>query len=208
MILKNIYRNSLAALSSAIILAGCSAQGDNPGVEYAPQMYHSVSYEPLSQITDENAGKWLSNREDGKGEFYNSNIYNPNKQNVRLPAANTVRRDVPLPYRVHKDSVDYAGRHVKSPIPASQEVLKEGQALYNRFCSQCHGNTGQGDGKVGMVFKGVPSYSVGRVAEVSEGHIFHVITYGRGRMGAHGSQLDINERWKIVRYVQTLQKQN
>ena len=29
----------------------CGAGGDNQGVEYAPNMYHSVAYEPYSQIT-------------------------------------------------------------------------------------------------------------------------------------------------------------
>lgn len=207
MILRNIYRSSLLLASIALVMMGCSAEGDHPGWEYAPQMYHSVSYEPLIQITDETAGTWLSTREDGKGEFFNSNIYNPHGMNLRIPAANTVRRNAPLPYRVHRDSIAYAARYVKNPLPNTEAVLRQGQALYNRFCAQCHGQTGQGDGPVGLVFKGVPSYSVGRVAEVSEGHIFHVITYGRGRMGAHGSQLDINERWKIVRYVQSLQQQ-
>ena len=42
---------------------------------------------------------------------------------------------------------------------------------------------------------------------MTEGHIFHTITHGRGRMNAHGSQIDIADRWKIVRYVQTLQQQ-
>jgi mono/diheme cytochrome c family protein len=208
MILKNIYTTTFLAIAIAIGMVGCGADGNHPGFEYAPQMYHSVSYEPLIQITDSTAGLWLSNREDGKGEFFNSNPHNPYGMNMRIPAANTVRRNAPLPYRVHRDSIAYAARHVKSPIPATEAVLRDGQRLYDRFCSQCHGATGQGDGPVGLVFKGVPSYSVGRVAEVSEGHIFHTITYGRGRMGAHGSQLDIDERWKIVRYVQTLQTQN
>ena len=46
--------------AGGIILAGCKAGGDNPGLEYAPNMYHSVAYEPLSQITDEDAGAWVN----------------------------------------------------------------------------------------------------------------------------------------------------
>ena len=42
-----------------ITLISCSAKNDDPGVEYAPNMYHSVPYEPLSQVKDEEIGSWL-----------------------------------------------------------------------------------------------------------------------------------------------------
>lgn len=61
-----VFAGSALAIS---LLAGCKAGGDNPGLEYAPQMYHSVVYEPLTQIKDESQGSWLSNREDGKESF-------------------------------------------------------------------------------------------------------------------------------------------
>ncbi|GJM61685.1 MULTISPECIES: c-type cytochrome [Persicobacter] len=195
---------------AATALFGCTkAGGENQGVEYAPNMYHSVAYEPLKQITDKEAGSWLSNREDGLGEFFNSNVNNPHEMNMREPVAGTVKRDENgfLPYRLPADSLAYAAEVVKSPFEKTEAVVANGKALYEKFCIQCHGDTGQGDGKVGVVFKGVPSYSKGRVAEVSEGHIFHVITHGKGRMGAHGSQLNQKERWEIVAYVQQLQNQ-
>ena len=67
------------------LMVGCKAGGENQGLEYAPQMYHSVAYEPLTQIKDEAQGSWLSTREDGKGEFFNSNVYNPHGMNMREP---------------------------------------------------------------------------------------------------------------------------
>ncbi len=61
----------------AVVLGACTAGPDNTGLEYAPQMYHSTPYEPLSQIQDKEIGGWLdSNPEDEHGEFYNSNEYN------------------------------------------------------------------------------------------------------------------------------------
>lgn len=80
-------------LAGGVALAGCEAQGDYQGLEYAPQMYHSTPYEPLTQITEETSGTWLSSREDDLGEFYNSNPYNPYAMNERTPPANTVRRN-------------------------------------------------------------------------------------------------------------------
>lgn len=193
-----------------ISLFACKAGKDDPGLEYAPNMYHSVAYEPLKQIDDESAGMWLSNREDGKGEYFNSNINNPHGMNMRAPVPNTVKRSDKgfLPYRVHKDSLNYAAKYVTNPLDSSAEVLAEGKRLYSVFCTHCHGATGMGDGLVGQVIRGIPAYNVGRVKTLEEGHIFHVITHGKGRMGAHGSQVNQEERWAIVRYVQTLQNQN
>src|SRR5688572_3682581 len=104
--LKKISIYGLSALALGFSLAACSAKDDYPGMEYAPQMYHSVPYEPLSQITDESAGNWLSNRTDEKGEFYNSNSINPYAMNMRQPAEGTVARNAggELPFRMPKDS--------------------------------------------------------------------------------------------------------
>lgn len=193
-----------------ISIWSCKAKNDFQGLEYAPNMYHSVPYEGLSQITDEDEGMWLSNREDGLGEFFNSNPNNPNNMNMREPVANTVKRSANglLPYRIHKDSVEYAGRVLVNPMDSTAEIIAEGKALYSVYCTTCHGETGQGDGLVGKVFLGIPAYNLGRVKELPEGQVFHTITYGRGRMMSHASQVSVDERWKITRYVQVLQNQN
>jgi mono/diheme cytochrome c family protein len=190
----------------AAVLTGCTAGGENPGTEFSPQMYHAVSYEPLTQIQDKSQGNWLdSNPEDGHGEFYNSNPYNAHGMTMRTPPANTVPRGKYLPYRLEADDVEQAAG-IPNPYDGDESIIKDGKALYERFCQHCHGATGQGDGKVGEVYMGVPAYNAGATAELSAGHIFHVITYGIRRMGAHGSQLNEDERWKIVTYVQTLQQ--
>lgn len=207
----NRYINLFAVLAVGIMAAACSARGDRTGVEYAPQMYHSVPYEGLVQVTDYEAGRWLTSSSEGAAEFYTSNPNNPHAMNMREPVANTVRRGDYLPYRLPKDSLLLASKVLKNPLDSVESVIAEGQVLYSRYCQHCHGQNGQGSmdetAKVGKVFKGVPQYNVGRVASLNEGHIFHVITHGKGRMGAHGSQVSIEDRWKIVRFVQTLQKQ-
>ncbi|WP_245620826.1 c-type cytochrome [Roseivirga seohaensis] len=194
-------------LIAIFALASCNASGDNPGTEYAPQMYHSIPYEPLTQIKEKDRGEWLSNREDGLGEFYNSNPNNAYEQNVKLPVAGTVRRtaDGVLPYRLGKDDIEAASL-VENPLPETPEILAEGKRLYELYCDHCHGTTGQADGLVSPVFQGVPPYTAPALRNLSEGHIFHVITYGIRRMGAHGSQISPEKRWKIVKYVKQLQQ--
>ena len=205
--MKNLLVNIFLVFTLSLMLLSCSADKDNPGVEYAPNMYHSTPYEPLSQITDKEIGSWLdSNPDDNHGEFYNSNPYNPYGMTMRNPVPNTVKRSLYLPYRIPKDSLELAAL-IKNPLASTEEVLKEGRVLYTRYCVHCHGEKGMGDGLVGIAYKGVTAFNSRAVKNKSEGNIFHVITHGKGRMWAHGSQVSIENRWKIVKYVQTLQKQ-
>ena len=205
--MKNLLVNIFLVFTLSLMLLSCSADKDNPGVEYAPNMYHSTPYEPLSQVTDKEIGSWLdSNPDDNHGEFYNSNPYNPYGMTMRDPVPNTVKRSSYLPYRIPKDSLELAAL-IKNPLATTEEVLKEGKDLYTQYCNHCHGEKGMGDGLVGIAYKGVTAYNSRAVKNRSEGEIFHVITHGKGRMWAHGSQVSIENRWKIVKYVQTLQKQ-
>ncbi|MGK7397817.1 MAG: c-type cytochrome [Candidatus Cyclobacteriaceae bacterium M3_2C_046] len=208
--LRHYIVSIIISLSLAGFLASCGAEGDNPGTEYAPNMYHSVPYDPYKQVTQETAGNWLNSRADNRGEYFNSNPFNPFDMNMRMPPANTVRRTETgmLPYRIPRDSLQLAARVVDSPLDSTAAVLEQGQALYNVYCMPCHGGSGQGDGAVGQVYLGVPAFNKGRYVTLTEGHIFHVITYGQGRMGAYGSQLDMVKRWQIVEYVQQLQQMN
>ncbi|MEJ2005485.1 MAG: cytochrome c [Cyclobacteriaceae bacterium] len=211
MTVKN-YLHTVLALIGGILITGCGAGGNDQGLEYAPNMYHSVPYEPLTQITDKGDGtatEFLRSNDDGHGEYYNSNPLNPHSMTMRVPPANTVPRTKYLPYWIPKDSLALAASVMENPLPDNEAILDDGQVLYERFCDHCHGAKGLGaaEGSVGEVFAGVPSYTSAAVKNVSGGHIFHVITHGKGRMGAHGSQISVEDRWKIVRYVQTLQNQ-
>lgn len=195
---------------SALLIAGlvsCKKDYSDPGKEYAPEMYHSEAYEPLTQITDKNSPE------------YNSNPNNPYGMNMRKPVAGTIKVSKYTPmfgegpqkelliYHINKDSFELSGRVLKNTLDSTEAILADGKLMYERFCQHCHGETGQGDGSVGKVYKGVPAYNKGRVKLDKPGHIFHTITFGRNRMWPHASQISVEDRWKIVYYVQTLQNQ-
>lgn len=224
--MQNI-RNLFLSLSTLVILAACGGSGNNPGTEYAPNMYHSVPYDPFTQITDENAGRWLTSidypamegRDKGHAEFFNSNPFNVNRMNMRTPPANTVKRNAQgwLPYRLPNDSTGLRlSNRLRNPLDSTAEVVAAGKALYEMFCEHCHGAKGAGDGKVATgvtiegqekgAYAGVPSYQSDALKGMSEGHIFHVITYGKNLMWPHGSQITPDDRWKIAKYVKTLQR--
>jgi mono/diheme cytochrome c family protein len=216
-----LLKSLLIGFTGTALLASCGAGGDNQGREYAPNMYHSVAYEPYTQVTDKDAGRWLTSIEygDGHAEFYNSNNLNPNRMNMRLPAPNTVKRNAMgwLPYRLPNDSTGLRmANRLTNPLDSSAKVLADGKALYEMYCDHCHGAKGKGDGKVGVgvtvdgkeksAYAGVPDYTSAALKNITEGHIFHVITYGKGLMWPHGSQVSPEDRWKIAKYVKTLQK--
>lgn len=210
-------KNFAFLVLTVVTLASCNhdfnwiERHEKPRVEYAPNMYYSEAYEPMKQITDSNK----------YGNEYNSNPYNAYQMNMRVPVKGSIKRNTVgnwpyywdssrveyLPYQISADSLDYAAKVLRNPLDTSAATVKDGQALYERYCLHCHGATGQGDGEVGKRLAGVPKYNEQRLKNVSAGHIFHVITNGKGRMGSHASQLSQEERWKIVTYVQTLQKQ-
>ncbi len=209
-------------LSAVIFMAACKASGDYQGLEYAPNMYHSVAYEPLSQITDPMQGRITNSLDNGRGEFYNSNQYNPYKMNLRLPPAHTVRRSALgwLPYRGVNDTTGLRmADKLRNPYydsASTKAILTQGKAAYEMYCQHCHGAKAAGDGKVAAgvkidgvehsVYPGVANLQGDAYKNITEGHIFHVITYGKGLMGSHGSQVSEEDRWKIAKYVKELQK--
>jgi mono/diheme cytochrome c family protein len=217
-----LFKSLFIGLVTVVLLASCGAEGDNQGVEYAPNMYHSVAYEPYTQITDKDAGQWLTSidYEDGHGEHYNSNPFNPFRMNLRLPPPNTVSRNPQgyLPYRIPKDSIEIAATRMVSPLDTAQNkaILAEGKILYEIYCDHCHGAKGEADGKVALgvtvdgiersAYAGIANLKGDAYKNITEGHIFHVITMGKGLMQSHGSQVSPDDRWKIARYVKALQK--
>jgi len=127
---------------------------------------------------------------------------------MREAPANTVSRNKHgwLPYRLEKDSLALASELMKNPLDSTTAVISEGKILYEMYCDHCHGPKGEGNGKVSEKYNGVPNYKSDALKSITEGHIFHVITQGKGLMWAHGSQINPEDRWKIAKYVKTLQK--
>ena len=196
---KNITLVAATVVFSMVALTSCK-DNNSTGWEFAPNMYNSRAYEPLTQ--------------------WRPNIVNADGKDMRSPAEGTISRtnyhtsflqddsttinDL-MVYDVPKDSIAIAEVSLKNPIPWSDKVEEEGKVLYERNCVHCHGEKGAGNGAVGIVYKGVPNYASDAYKNMNDGHIFHVITHGKGRMWSHASQVNPEERWKIVHYVHRLQ---
>jgi mono/diheme cytochrome c family protein len=185
-------------------LLSCGDDHNDTGTEFAPNMYNSVGYEPMTQLEGD------------------TNKINPYGMNMRLPVSGTVSRkkytgsdsiqqaflaQELLAKTVPSDSITFSAALLKNPLAATPENIEAGKLQYERFCQHCHGEGGKGDGLVAKQYKGVPVYSSDALKDVNDGHIYHVITHGKGRMWPHGSQISSENRWKIVLYVHELQKQ-
>jgi len=180
---------TVIAIVATVIISSCKDKRST-GWEYAPNMYEHVAYDP-DQKND--------NFKDGK--------------TAQLPPAGTTPLGfVRFDYPNTKDGYEKAGLEVKTTLPQTQANYADGKVLFEHFCSPCHGVTGQGDGLVvAHGFPPPPSYSKGTssrggaMKDLTDGRIYHTITYGLNAMGSYASQLAPEERWKVVMYVQHLQ---
>lgn len=175
---------------ATLLAAGFSSCGkkdaNSPGVEFMPDMYRSPSLEYYQVHTVD-------------GDTVN---------NAMKPVKGTVARGfIPYAYANTPEGYEAAGLNLRNPLAAANRETweKDGEVLYGKFCVHCHGATGAGDGKVGGKLPGPPPAYNGTLKNLPEGKIFHSITYGKGSMGSHASQLTQEERWKLVYYVQKLQ---
>lgn len=181
--MKKIYKYLLIGIPATVIVACSPSNPDSPGIEYMPDMYRSTSYESNSM----------------------TGIYADSMTN-RPPVPGTVAIGfMPYPYPETNEGYELAGQNLKSPLAPTPEVIAGGKILYGKFCGHCHGESGAGDGKVGMKMPGPPPAYTGVLKNLPEGKIYHSIHYGKNMMGPHAQLLTADECWKIVRYVQTLQ---
>jgi hypothetical protein len=189
-------RNISYLFAGMVLLASCNHNFDSipvhehPRWEFAPNMYHSEAYEPVTMVDDSNKYP-LS---------YNVMPFN-NNSNLRMPVPGTIKRGF-MPYHIAKDSLELASRILVSPYAMSDTTaIVKGEVLYMKYCQHCHGEQGKGDGPVSTKYKGVANLTGAAMKAATEGHIFHVITMGKGKMASHASQVDANDRWYIARYI-------
>jgi len=184
---------TITAIAFMIALASCSDKRST-GLEYARNMYDPIAYNP---------------------DQANKNF--KNGQTAQVPPSHTM----PIGFSKTEDQYpntlegyEVAGKNLSNPLPVTVPTLEQGKSLYLNMCSQCHGLQGKGDGAIIKMqkFPAPPSYASGTssrggaMKDLTDGKIFHTITYGVNLMGPHRSQITPTERWKIVMYVHELQK--
>jgi mono/diheme cytochrome c family protein len=181
--MKTIYKITILLGLSALVTS-CH---DNlkPNYQYMPNMYEPVSYNTYSESSAFKNGK--------EGQ---------------LPVEGTINRGFEVyEYENSTAGYDLAKANLKSPLDSlSTEDMDKAKGLYEIYCAICHGDSGNGQGKLVTQgkFLGIPNYK-DRV--ITTGSVFHVQTYGLNAMGAYSNQLNAHERWLVATYVMKLKSE-
>ena len=149
-----------------------------PNYQFFPNMYEAVSYETYSEH-----------------DVFKGGV------EAQEPAKGSIKRGF-VPYEIPNTPEGYAlaKATLKSPLDSTAINQDKAKELYTVYCAICHGDKGDGKGNlvVKEKFLGVPSY---KDREITDGSIFHVVTYGLNSMGSHANQLTQEERWVVADYV-------
>jgi hypothetical protein len=172
----------LLAAFGLMVLGSCDRTRTSTGWDYMPDMYYSNAYE--SYTTNPNFADGLT---------------------MRAPVEGTVPRDMePFPWKKTDEDRILAGEALVNPWEATEENLVSGKVAYGIYCLSCHGE--QGDG-LGFLFTSdkypypPADLTMENVVALKDGEIYHSITVGYGIMGAHGSMIRPDDRWKIILHI-------
>lgn len=188
--MKPIYSFKILFYIAVLILftgiTSCSRNNNTTDWAYFPDMAYSWAYETYSP---------------------NPNL--PGGYTEQSPVEGTIPREM-IPYQYKKTFEDQqrAGKELINPFQPTVENITRGKQEYETYCIMCHGADGAGDGYLytSKLFPAKPM-ALNRefVQNKPDGEIFHVITLGSlsGLMGAHGSQIKPDDRWKIVLYIRS-----
>lgn len=179
-----------------VVLSSCNKDKNNPGYDYMGDhdMYYTKFY-----------------------KAYSPNPVFKDSMTNQLPVEGAVSRgNMPFPFATasigdRAVNQTLAGLQLMNPIESNEETILEGQELYNIYCMVCHGKTGAGDGHLftSGLFPAKPTSLIeAYVQNKPDGEIYYVITAGSisGLMGPHGTQVQPDDRWKIINYLRSIAK--
>lgn len=180
--MKRLYK--IVALVGLSFVATSCFDKSKPNYQFFPNMYEAVSYETYSEH-----------------DVFKGGV------EAQTPVKGSIKRGF-VPYEIPNTPEGYAlaKASLKSPLDSLSLNAEKGKELFNIYCAICHGEKGDGKGNlvVKEKFLGVPNY---KDREITEGSIYHVITYGLNSMGSHANQLSQEERWQVTDYVLKLKSE-
>jgi mono/diheme cytochrome c family protein len=130
--------------------------------------------------------------------------------------------DVQPKYSADEASARFAGRQAALPkvagtVPVSAvdepppartvALLERGRERYAIYCAPCHGEYGDGDGRVVVRFgfPQPPSLHDAKRRAADDAHLLDVVTNGFGVMYPYSTVLPWRDRWAVIGYVRALQ---
>jgi len=194
--MKRFSNFSAIAIAATIFLV--SSCGDNkrgPGSIYMPDMAYSRTYETYAELDSLTYTRNVNDK-GGNKIFFNA-----------MPAPGTIKRGDLFPYTLQNDSNGYKlSAAVPNPITfLTGAEMSEAARLYNINCGICHGEKGTANGPLSGKIGAIANLTLDLYKTMTDGTMFHSVTYGKNNMGSYASQLNRKQRWMVIKYVRTLQ---
>jgi mono/diheme cytochrome c family protein len=194
----SVRRKFFGAIAAMFALVSCESEKHSRGLDYIPDMYESPAYK--------------SQQAQVVGPKDNAELIEVHQVPMMLtPPQGTISRDF-TPY--HIAALDKrTSRDNPNPLAPTASVLKVGQEAYNVYCAVCHGNDGNATKNSYVagnadrpLFAGIKNLNGANIAMLSDGDIYHIMTYGQAKMPNYSAQLLPQTRWSVVHYVRALNR--
>ncbi len=169
----------LLAVAALLVLAGCAETG---------QMIDQPRLDPLEPSTLFADGR--ASRSFVPGTVPYSGDQSPNSPELT--------------------GLDENGQPVSGfPVSVDEKLLATGQERFGIYCTPCHGQTGEGNGKVTTFgYPKPPSLLADNAKGLTAGQIFGIITNGQGNMYSYAYRVKPAERWAVIAYIRAMQLKN
>jgi mono/diheme cytochrome c family protein len=91
-----------------------------------------------------------------------------------------------------------------SPVAFNQDLVKQGNTLYQANCKSCHGDPGKGN--VAKLNPQPVDPITRQFQGHSDGEIFYILKVGRGLMPSFSGPLTEMERWAVIAYTRSFNR--
>ena len=177
-------------VAAGVVMISCNRTKRSPGRTYMPDMAYSRAHETYSSTEEL----------EKKGIHYNG-----------MPVEGTIAQGDMFPYPLKNDSVGYIqSAGIKNPLAPESIDMKEAERLYLVYCGICHGSKLDGNGPLfnggdGPYPAAPKNFMDDEMKKMTEGTMFHSVTYGKNLMGSYASQLNPKQRWEVIAYIKSKQ---
>ncbi len=180
---------------SFVLLAGFrSGHFQNPPMEIFPDMVYQ------GKVKDQTTSTFFSDGISGRAPI-------PGTVSIDMPAVNDYWATGKWDDTHWGDGIPVHPATANGPaLQVDLRNLARGRERYTIYCAMCHGAAGNGNGitsKYGLV--GAANYNLERLLHESDGTLYDTISNGKNTMLGYGANISIDDRWRIVMYVRTLQ---
>ncbi len=197
-----------------------------PNFEFLPEMKHSPAWQAFDANPVLPGGRTLQEPVPGtiaRGEIplhyaatkedaerAGRELINPYQAAIdeaAQAAIDSEKETQPDPEKADRNTKDQPAV-AKEENKAAEELRRStqrGAAVYATFCACCHGPKGAGDGPVANRAVLLRPPSLLQPSKKKDGQLFHLLTYGQGRMAPMAAQLSRAARWDVINFVRSLE---